>query len=75
MEFSVKGGVAQQKGVWCGEVALHTPDGKITKLNSGFIYSTEAQAVAAMEEKLKEVLDELKKDGTEIVARNGVSIQ
>jgi hypothetical protein len=73
--FTLNGGVEQKDFKWNAVVSCHTPDGKITKLESGYIYFTQKEAEFAMEQKLNDCLDVFKKDGVEVLARNGITQQ
>jgi hypothetical protein len=76
-EFNLSGGVeeCEKTAMWRAEVCLKTPDGKQTTLDSGFIYQTKASAEASLDFNMNRILQELKKNGVEILSRNGLEFQ
>lgn len=73
MEFNILGGVGKNKsGLWQAKIYLVTPDGKETALKSGFIYRNRKEAEVALQINLDRILTEFKKDGVEILSKDGV---
>lgn len=71
-EFTLNGGFEKVGDKFKAIVLLRTPDGRETKLESEPIYASEGEAMAATETKLDEVLTLFRKDGVEVLSRNGV---
>jgi hypothetical protein len=62
-EGAIYGSTKQEGNMWGAEIILTTPYGQ-TKLESGFIYSSDAEASEALRFKIDEVLEVLKDDIT-----------
>lgn len=72
-EFTLNGGVEEENGFWQAEILLKTPDGKQTKLESGFIYRTKDEAEEAMKLNLNRILSDFTTNHeVEVLAKNGV---
>lgn len=75
-EFTLNGKVEKKGNKYFCEVRLNTPDGKITKITSDPIYTTEKEAELALEIKLSEVLHCFTHDhSVEVVSRSGGKVQ
>lgn len=77
MPFDLLGGIERHpdKDLWRCEIVLRTPDGAETRLTSEYEYLSEAQADGNLRHKLDEILAQFRKDGVEVIAKNGVPCQ
>lgn len=77
-EFNLTGIVSSEDDMcemWSASITLSTPDGKRTKIESGFCYKTEKEAKENMQANMDNILREFQKDGVEIVEKDGVKLQ
>lgn len=71
-EFTIKGGVESAGDKWRAEIVLTTPDGRVTRIESGNIYATEQEAVDNLEFNIDRILRDFNARGVEVLTRNGV---
>ncbi len=74
-EFDLSGETFPLEQGFGAAITLSTPDGRKTRIESKTPFATESEASAAMEDTLAGVLAEFKKDGVEVISRNGVPYQ
>lgn len=74
-EFNLSGKTIQRGEFWGAEIILTTPDGKQTKIESGLICKTDTEAAALLQHNMDRLLSEFRKDGTEVIFKNGVALQ
>jgi hypothetical protein len=67
-DFNLQGKTKEEKGKWGCELSLVTPDGQVTKIESGFVFGTAEEASLALQFKIDELLESFG-DDVEVVDR------
>lgn len=71
-DFTLNGAIEESNGKWCAEIVLTTPDGKQSRLNSGYEFNSKDEAADNLRFNMDRILAEFSKNGVEVIARDGV---
>lgn len=75
-EFTLSGKTAEgPDGKWGAEIVLSTPDGKETKINSGFVYKTDADAGNNLKANIDRIVASFEKEGAKVTERTEGVVQ